>query len=1051
MRLTTAFLLAACLQVSARSFSQQITLSLRDAPLEKVFKEIEKQSDYQFFYKMDLIPRFKNVDVDVKNADLRQTLSLLLKDQSLSYYIVDNTIVITIDHLNDPAAAPGDGGQPPPGLIKGKVVNAEGEPVSGVSVSIKGSSAGTSTDADGNFSIVAKKQDILVFSSIGFQTKEVRIKNNSSIGVISLLPASQRLQDVVIVNNGYQTISKERSAGSFTKPDMSAVANRSTSMDLLQRLDGLVPGLSLNNAPDINSNLAGPPSTMGTPLFPVLLRGLTSINSNTQPLYVVDGIPVSDFSSINPNDVEDITILKDATAASIWGARAANGVIVVTTKKGTTGDKIRVDYDGFLSMQGRPDIGVFPTMNSKQYTQAVSEIMSSPGYTDYNSYGAQMVPSSTSSGYYSAMYPHEFLLYNQLTGSPLNWMPSYYAGKSVNDLASFDNLRQIKDNFYRNAAIMNQTISLRGSVGRYSVYASVSYTDTKDPYPGNLNKTYKLNARQDYNFNKNLQIYLVTDLTNNRTSLARGIYPDSRFLPYAAFKDPQGHPLDMSWLLGNDSVRNNAEQKSVGLRDLGQLNLGYYPLSDMNTGSTKNDDFNERLTAGIKLKIYKGLRFEGLYGAVLNNNQGTSYDDISGFRMQYQLGQLTLPVGGIPPYPGAAPVTQVTPFLPTTGGKYTTNNIQQKSWTIRNQFIYDDSWKNGLHQLTALAGFESQQQTLSYISNTVYGYDQGLLTSKPIDVNSLDGTGLRGSILGQLSGSQYFSQDYLFSSRATDTRFRSWYGNAAYTFMHRYSVNLSSRYDRSNMFGTAPSAQGKPVWSAGVNWLISQEKFMASARFIDRLSIRATYGITGNSPTPPGAANKDILAPGYTNGSLPGGATSPLLINTPANRTLTWEQTQNTNLGLDFSLLGHRLSGSLDYYHKHTTNLISLVPLNTFAGFNFVKGNLGTIDNNGVELRLNSVNVTAGKFTWTSQLNLSYNKGKVVSFKTGTQPVLYASQVLGGGLHYTLPDGGGINFDLSQLGLVAGYQPFNLFAYRYAGLDNVGDPRIRLADGTLTK
>ena len=1044
-------LLVTAMHVSANSVAQKMSLSVNKLPLQKVFSLLKKQTGYYFFYTANDLRQTTPVSVKLQEASIEEVLKEVFRDQPVTFTIEGKTVVVNKKpalHAAMPEWLPA-----PPSDIRGIIVNENGEPLAGALVKLKGATAkGTVTNEKGEFmlpNIDAATAEIEIHF-IGYENKLVTLGGKTDWKIV-LKASIHNLESagVQVVSTGYQTLSRERSTGSFSNPDMKVVQARSSSMDLLQRLDGLIPGLTLNNAPMASGPAAGPAGTANKAMFPVLLRGLTSVNSNTQPLYVVDGIPLDDFSSINPNDVQDISVLKDATAASIWGARAANGVIVVTTKKGTPGQPLKVDYDHFVSFQGKPDIDVFPVMNSAEYINAMKEVFNLPDYTTYNPYNMAMVPSQSRKDYEAAVYPHEFLLYNQVGGTPLTWMPAYYQNKTLDALATIDNTGQMKDLFYRNAFLSNQTLSLSGSSGKYNVYASVSYVNQQNPYPGNGNHTYKLNARQDYNFNKAFKVYLITDLTNNYITSARNIYPDNRFLPYASFTNPDGAPLDMSWLLTNDSIRTNAEAKSIGLADLGQLNLAYSPLSDINTGTVKTNLFNNRITAGFALKLIKGLQLEGVYGAVLGNTQQESYDDITSYRMQARLGKFVIPPGGNPPYPDAPPVTQVTAYLPTTGGKQSTTNIQQKRWTIRHQLVYDNQWNNGRHQLTVLGGIETQQQSVSYINTAVFGYDRNLLTHKPVDAVSLSGRGLMGSILGSVSSGSYFNSSELFNTSYTDTRFQSYYGNAAYTFSRRYTLNLSSRYDKSNMFGTDKSAQSRPVWSVGTAWLLSRESFMENVELFNRLSLRATYGITGNAPQPPGAANKDILSPGTTTGSLPAGAVTPLTINSPANKTLTWEQTQNFNMGLDFAILKSRLSGSIEYYHKHTTNLISRVPLNSFAGFSYIKGNLGTINNDGIEIRLNSTNVVTRNFSWTTNFNFAWNKGKIVELNTNAFPVAYADQLMTGFMRWT--DNIGSYENLSGIGLVSGYAPFTLFAYRYAGLTNTGDAKIRLADGSETK
>lgn len=1012
MKLTTIVLFVLCLQVSTAAFGQGITLSVKNVPLKTVLKKIREQTSYNFVFNERLTEGITVKNLQVNKSSVEEVLKQCLKDQPLTFSVIDHTVIIKpVTAAGKPASADEVAALSPAfsGEVKGKVLDEKGEPVPGVSVSVKGTSNGTATDASGSFVLNGVSPDAtLAFTSVNMNYTEVKVASQTTL-VITLKPNITALTAIVVTaNTGYQTISKERSTGSFAKPDMEVVKARSGTMNLLQRLDGQIPGLSLNNG--TNSSY-----------YPVMLRGITSISGATQPLYVVDGIPVDDLNAVNPNDVADITVLKDATAASIWGARAANGVIVVTTKKGSKNqDKLRVDYDVFYSFQGKPDINTFPRMNSAQYLQTMQELYNMPGYVRGGATDWKTITAPDQTRGTSPVLPHEYLLYGQTA-----WMPAFYQHKTLEEMATVNNLQQMKDNWYRNAMLNNHTVAINGSAGKYGVYASLSYTDNKNPTPGEKNNTYQINARQDYSFNKNLQVYLITNIAYNTTAARRSISPDSRFVPYASFLDANGQPQDMSWININDSLRNAYEQKSTGLPDIGQLNLSYNPSDNFHSGYTNANNQNNRLLAGVTLKLYDGLRFEGTYGGVLVNNQSKSFDAVTGYDGQLEIGKMTV----------TSPALKS--FVPTTGGTYLTNNVQQKNWTVRNQLVYDNSWQNNRHQLTALAGTEIQQQIATGITAKVRGYDENLLTHKAIDYPST-GSGISNTIIN--TAATYKIND-AFSEYYADTRFRSYYANAAYTFLRKYTINASTRFDQSNLFGTDVAAQAKPVWAVGGSWMMNREAFAADIKWLDRLQLRATYGITGNSPVPGSGGSYDILERGMAVG-VPAGSVNTLQITTPGNSHISWEQTQNINVGVDFGVFNNRITGSVDYYRKHTTGLLGDVPQNPFTGYTSIYGNAGVINNAGIELRLNTINIDQKDFTWSTQLTLAHNKGKVVTLYTET-PYVYASSLL----RLLLP----VYYKPQMIGLIQGYQPFSLLAYRYAGLDAVGDPQIKLADGTVTK
>ncbi|MFC3196718.1 SusC/RagA family TonB-linked outer membrane protein [Parapedobacter deserti] len=991
-----------------------VELAVASAPLRSVIREIERQTPYRFFFRDAEIATLNDISIAQGTHNLGQLLTTLLEGTGLHYSQMGASVLIQRSTAASPSSETGDRNGtmlPDQERINGRITDPEGAPLSGASVYHPASGTTAVTDAEGHFSLPLSllEATTIVVSYVGFKPEEYLVSASTARPMAIVLSEETNVLDEVVINTGYQTLSKERSAGSFSKPELQVFNKRSGTMNVLERLDGLIPGLSLN---------AG--ATNGE-FYPVSIRGLSTVNGASEPLYIVDGIAVPSLAMVNPNDVADVTVLKDATAASIWGARASNGVIVITTKKGPeSGGRFQVEYDMFYSFRGKPGIDVFPTMTSSQYAQTMEQLYTMPGYvrdgaTDWATINA---PNATSGR--NAILPHEYLLYGRAQEAPVG-----YRNTTLPELAAWDNLQQMKDLWYRNAALTNHTLSLSGRGERYGAYASLAYTGQQDATPGNRDQLYQLNARQDYQPHNRIGIYLITNVFYQERGAKRAIAPDSRFVPYALFEDADGQPFDHSWLYWSDALRQSYETQSEGLTDIGRLQLSFNPAHQFDSGHTHSSLLNSRILSGAQVDLWKGLRFEGVYGVDLANTQERAYDAASGFDGQVEIGKMTV----------TAP--SVLSYLPTTGGTLQHINIQQRNWTIRNQFSYNNDWADGIHQLNVLAGAEYQRQTRAAVTNRLRGYDENLLTFKPIDYNTTS-AGIANTIIN--TNATYRVNDQ-YNETYLDTRFRSYYANAAYTLLRKYTLNASTRFDQSNLFGKDISAQARPVWSVGASWLLSDEPYLQAVQWVNRLQVRATYGITGNSPAPGSGASYDILAPGFAFG-VPAGSINATYINVPGNSRLSWEQTQNINAGVDFSLFGRRLSGSIDYYHKHTTDLLGYVPQSAFTGYPVVFGNSGVINNQGLEVSLQSRNVQTPDFSWSTQLTFARNKGKVVSLHTES-PLVYASDIIRGA--------SALYFDPANLGLVEGHQPFSLFAYRYAGLDGQGDPTIRLADGSTTK
>lgn len=1010
MKFTMVLVMVACLQASAGVFAQNVTLQEKNAPLVKVFREIKKQTGYIFLYSSEVLKQARTVDIDVRNAPLKNVLNMCLANQPFTWEMEEKTIIIKpAQEKTQQVEAP-----TPPIDVTGRVIGADGKPVFGASVMIKGSDKGTTTKADGSFTITGvDEKATLIISGVSIETFEVKVNRRNDLAVLTALPKITTIDEVqVTINTGYQTIAKERSAGSFTKVDMAVVGNRTTSMNVLQSLDGLVPGLVVNQTPNRSPLLIRGLGTTGAPN----LNGGGRGGTNSQPLFVVDGLVMADLASpnpqddplmmpglsaINPQDIESIVVLKDATAASIWGARAANGVIVITTKKGAFNSKTRINYSGFSNIQGRPDLEYIPLMNSQQFIQATKEIFNTPGYT------AQF-PWSTANSYPNDGFnlpPHEIILYNQARGL----ITADQANAQLDSLANISNHGQIKDHFYRKAVLSNHTLSLSGGSDKYSFYGSFSYTNTKSDQPGEKNQNFKINFRQDFKPAKFIRFNLITDLGSNNSSAKRNYQVNYSFYPYQLFRDADGKNMNINWLNGvSDSVLASWEARS-------RFSLAYNPLDEFNRGYTKFEFMQARVNGGVEIDLYKGLRFVGNYGYIKGNRKQRDLESLQSFAVRKEIVQFTV-----------SPTATSTPtyYLPTNGAKLTSTNGDNRNWTIRNQLMFDKN--RGKHQLTMLVGQEVQEAFNTNTITVVRGFDEDLLTSQAIDQKALSGFILSTVWPNYVGVASTLTYDAFKNNEAT-SRFTSYYANASYTWNRKYTLNASWRNDQSNLFGKDKSAQNKPVWSVGGKWAMHNENFMQPISWIKQLALRLTYGITGNSPSPGSAASEDIISP-------IGSAFFPnnvgIRIATPGNPRLTWESTRTINTGLDFAIFSYRLQGSIDVYDKKTTNLLGLVYPNSLNGWPAIIGNQGTISNKGIEVGLNSVNIKTRDFNWGTNLTFAYNKNRIVKLTSTTPITTGATQV-------------GQNFR-------EGYAAYTAFAYDYAGLDNTGAPLVRLADGKVT-
>lgn len=989
---------------SNKSSAQTISISGKAISMKKIISTIKKQTGYSVFGDANVLSKSNTVSIEAKNMSLLNFLASVFDDQPINYRVANQTIFLS-EKIEGQKQVIEPANRSSKRLIKGQVLDSMRKPLAGATVSIRNKAITTLTDDGGKFSISAEENDALVISYLGYTNFNIILdaKGLKSAGnlIINLKSKISQLEEITVnINTGYQNIARARSAGSVSKPDMKVYNDRVGTMNIIQRLDGLIPGLTINNAPGADQFQIRGLTTVGTGIN---IGGFLVPTTSRSPLFVVDGVPYDDINLINPNDVMDVNVLKDATTASIWGTRAANGVIIITTKSGKNAGKLKIDYNTFVRFQPRPDLNYLPVLNSRDYITAARE-----------TFDASLVPWATINGSSSPVVaPHELVLYN----FSRNLITADVANAKLDSMANLSNLNQMSQLFYANSLVTNHSLSMSAGGEKYAFYGSFSYTGNRGNgnRPNNKSDNFKLNLRQDFNFNKYIKAYLVTDVTNNigKSKPLPSPIIDPRFTPYQMFQDPLGNNLDLSWRFLTDELRSTTESR-------GKIGLDYFPADEADFGYTNSNALSARINSGLTVNILKGLRFEGTYSYVRGKNDTRQFEDQKAYAVRKE----------VLSYATFVPATNVTTYnFPRTGGRLTNTNSSREDWTIRNQLTYNKNWLDSKHQLTVLAGNEVQSSTVNTSTGLTRGYNDNLNTVQLIDYKMLS-NGISGVIYPTTGGSASYFPDLLFV-QGIDTRLLSYYSNLSYSFLEKYGVNASWRIDQSNLFGKDKSAQNKPVWSIGALWNISREKWMSDIPWVNELRLRTTYGLTGNSPSPGTAASTDILL-----ASAPSGFTVPegtiYRINSPANKRLTWELTKTNNMGLDFRLFDSRLSGSLDLYWKKTEGLLDRLLVNPFASAasETIFGNAGVLKNRGIELSLTSVNISTPTFSWRTMINGAYNTNKIISS--------YAAASNSGALRTTAT-------------VVQGYSSYPLFAYDFQGLDALGDPLIRLADGQIVK
>ncbi|WP_212001587.1 SusC/RagA family TonB-linked outer membrane protein [Chitinophaga sp. HK235] len=967
MRLTVMLLLAAFMQVSAGSYAQTVTLSLKRAPLTKVFKEMQQQTGYSFLYSKEDLLRTENISLELKNIQLSTALKECFKNQPLTFTIVDKVVIIKRE--NPAPSAITEAAIVAFIPISGTVTDNSGTPLPGASIVIKGTNHSAVSDVNGTFNIDAKPGDVLLIRYVGFTTREVVVGKSSNIQIM-LEQLSSRLAAVSVVSTGYQTISKERATGSFAAISANDL-NGKLQTNIIDRLEGMAAGLTSNRGI-------------------VNIRGVSTLKGEKNPLYVVDGVPFEgDIEAINPSDIATISVLKDATAASIYGARAANGVIVMTTKAGKAGP-LKLTYNNSIKFTPLPDQGYRNLMSSAELVNFQQEMFNYRS-GDY----ASIDPRKAMNDVYRLLYERKA---GKITEAQLQTALDVFRNR--------DRYDQMKDELLRKAAVTHQhNLGFSGGSEKYSYNLSVNYTGTA-PYEKNQ-QTRRLgyNLRNTFNFTKWMRVDVGILGSNMKQDYDNG-FAGERYLldkerkaSYYMLRDENGQPAQ--W------YQSKSQYEIDRLNKLGLQDETYRPLDEIRKQHYTRTYKYLNMNIGANFKLMQGLSLDVRYQSERTDTLDQQLYRKDAAAVKTMINDATLIQNG-----------KVLNYIPI-GGQFREIRGETNSYTFRMQLNYN-KLINSDHEIQALAGAERRGIRSTGTNMYKYGYDEYSLNYKPIDEWALSqyiyGT---EALFGQFRLDRKEKEKEMgFNDR--ENRYAFFYGNASYTFKRRLTASGSIRVDQSNLFGTDPRYQYKPMWSAGLLYVITED-----FNWLDRLAVRTTYGINGNIPKEAGPymITRDDGSNNWTN-------ESQAYISSPPNSGLRWEKTRVTNLAVDFSVFKGKLTGSVDFYNKNTSDLLGNRTADPTVGWSNYLVNYGSMFNRGVDVTLTSTNINTRDLRWNTTLNFNYNRNQLTRLDVSRNTLFdYLSGVQ------------------DRVGKPMG----SLYSIRYAGLDDKGKPMAYTKDGKVVK
>lgn len=818
--------------------------------------------------------------------------------------------------------------------ITGTVTSAEdGEPLIGATVALlakdaKGATTvGVMTDLDGKFTLnVPDKTKAIECRYVGYTTRTVQLAPGVSAYNIALETSATSLEEVVVT--GYQTIDRRKLTASVSKLTVDD-AKLGAVMNIDQALQGQVAGLATTQS-------SGSP---GAPLK-LRIRGTSSLQGAQDPLWVIDGVPMNgtempstdelkdidnlaqtSIAGLNPADIESITVLKDAAATAIYGTRAANGVIVVTTKSGKQG-KTQIGFSTRLSYSPRPDIDRLNLLNSSEKVDLELELLRS-GYKYREGKGA---------------VSRLLTAANQLDV----FKNQGWDAVDASTRAQIDALRSIStdwnDILFRDTFNQEYNLNVSGGGDKATYYASFGYNNELGNVPGVDASRFNMSLKTRFNVTKSFRLG-ASLFVNSR---GRNSYlTDNDGFTNPVYYSRRANPYQLPY----DAEGNYIYDKDIQGREDSDLKFNVFE-------ERANTDYTQRITgvtalADAELRFTPWLKGTTQIGYQYDNNSTQSYAGGETYAMRKEFYRTEIMGANGKRYS----------FLPA-GGRHIQNSSinKQVNWKGQLEFRKDLA---SMSELELMAGSELRKTWYDAFSTTAYGYDRKTLTSKPV-----------------LFPNEAWARTFpLHTESVVENAYASFYGNGSYSILSRYILGASVRFDGSDLFGVEKKYRYLPLYSFSALWRVSEEKFMEGVTAVNNLALRASYGIQGNIDK----STSSYVMGDYKNLTLlPGGSEDMIVLGNPPNRRLRWEKTYTANAGVDLSVMDNALTLSADAYYRRGRDLISLKMLPLETGFMSTLVNWAGMRNRGVELALATRNLTRPNFRWTTNFNIAYNENTVL-------------------------------------------------------------------------
>lgn len=932
------------LDLAARSYNAKFD----KATPEAVINALKQETGLEFVYQKELLKEAKSpVTCNYTGLSLEQLLNRVLSvNMLLGYEVVDKTVVLKRPNINVDYVQ---------GDIKGLVWDAEeNEPLAGATVMIDGTTNITVSDADGHFTLknVQALNPMVSAIFVGMKPASVKVTPKNQNNIRFNLETHVTMMSEVVVT-GYQDIKKEKMTGSVATISADKLDERYT-LNLLDNLEGRVAGLS---------TYGGKP----------IIRGMGTLSGSTAPLLVVDGLPIEgELEDINPYDIESVNVLKDASASAIYGARAANGIIVVTTKNAKKKGKIDIDFSANVTWYENKNMDYHDNfyMTPEEHINAESKYLewkyftNDPAHNNDPVKNIENMASNLLKGTSYSITPIEYAYYQLAKGD----ISRDQLNRQIADLAQNNFAQDYADNIYRRQVIQQYNLALRSSSDKSRNNVVLNY---KRDNSGIINhKAEWLNVSYKGSFDLAKWLTATVSL-NSIVSTTREYGNDYNssadnpwaYAPYYPFYNEDGSIMNQyPWYSGTRYYT-----PGEGMHD-----LGVNAVSEMYDNTQTNRRQNMRYHADLLFRIIPGL--------TANAQFIYEVDERNEKQLATEQSHASRTIRNAFAYMKDGKVDYMTP---RSGGFLQTTETTGNYWTARGQLNYSRTF--GKHDITAIAGLEFRETTYKGTKSLVLGYDEQLQSSSTHTVDfgtmsQMNYSSLYMAADGGFPCSQFAFNPYLRDGMGlvpeVHHRYGSGYANATYTYDEKYNIFGSFRKDYADVFGLNAKFRGKPLWSVGAGWNVHNEDFMHDmAPWLSFLKLRFSYGVTGNIYQ--GATSVMTASAGEINSStnVPYGT-----VTSPANPDLRWEQNRTTNVGVDFSLFNYRLRGNIDYYNKVGKDIFNGMNLDPTIGFTSIVANAASIRNRGIEVVASYdwfVPRSRRDFSWTTSMTFTYNKNEV--------------------------------------------------------------------------